>query len=192
MNYARVNVVVGARNTGKTTWVKKCVNAYMLGSNAENPRRTLIIDTYASASYEDYEIIKPSQLLAWKKGIKRIIVPAYELDSVLQLLIDNEINNIFLVVEDSQKYFEDRISDVQKIWLADVKNKGRETMFVFHFFTNIPKRLFPMINGIVIKKTSDTKADVKQRSANADVLSAYELVNASKNPYEQKYVKINE
>lgn len=187
-NFAKSNVIVGARGTGKTTYVRKCIDAYMKGTG---DRRVLVIDTYPSPSYSQYEIITPAQLLVWKRGVKRLIVPAYELDPVFELIMLHDIQNLFVVVEDSQKYFEDKITQTQKTWLADLKNKGRETLFVFHFFTNIPKRMFPMLNGIIIKKTSDTRADVKQRSANPDVLNAFIAVNINPNPYSQKYVQLN-
>jgi hypothetical protein len=192
MKFAQVNVIVGHRGTGKTVYAKRCIESYMSASIEGNERKVLIIDTYDNPDYAQFEIIQPEKLLVWKKGVKRIIVNAFEVDNVLKLLIDNEINNFFLILEDAQKQFDETVSDVQKIWLADAKNKNRETLLIFHFFENVPRRLFKMINGVVIKKSSDSPGDVKKRSQNALLLQAFKDVNDHKNPYYSKYVRLTD
>lgn len=192
MKFAQVNAIVGHRGTGKTFYAKKCIESYISVSIEGNERKVLIIDTYDNPDYAQFEIIQPEKLLVWKKGVKRIIVNAFEVDKILKLLIDNEINNLFLLLEDAQKQFDETVSDVQKIWLADAKNKNRETLLIFHFFENVPRRLFKMINGVIIKKSSDSPADVKKRSQNALLLKAFKEVNEHQNPYYSKYVRLTD
>lgn len=189
MEYAEATALIGAKNTGKTTYVIACVNAYL---QADQGRRVLIIDTtLSSPQYAAFDQMEAKDLLRWKKGIKRLIVPFDGLDTILAIIRANEINNLMIVVEDAAKYLDDKVSKEMTIYLRDVKNKGRETFFLFHSFMDMPKSLFKMVNNLVVKKSEGTVSDIKSRTARYEVIEAFKAVNEHPNRYHHKAIKIN-
>lgn len=187
MNFSKLSCIIGNKSTGKTTYCKAAIKAYM---SSGKDRKVVIIDTYLSPSYNEYAEIKLYQLLLLQSGIVRIVVPAFEIDTILAFIIDNEINNIFIIIEDSGKYFDNTVSDTQKIYLRDVKNKGRETLLVYHFFNDIPTRLFKLCDRLILKKTADTLKSVRERTTRPDVIEAYNEVLAHTNPYFSKVIEL--
>lgn len=191
-NFAKCAVIVGNKGTGKTTYLIKAINSYMQDSSEANPKRVLIIDTYLSEPYADYQEIKPSQLIVWKKGVKRLVVQPFELESIIDILIDYDVNNFLLIVEDCGKYVENdkQLSKSLKIWQRDIKNKGRQTIFVFHYFADVPRAFFKLTDVIIIKKTADTITDVKGRTSNPSIIQAYKEVTENANKFYTKIVNI--
>lgn len=191
-NFAKCAVIVGNKGTGKTTYLKKAVSSYMQDSSEANPKKVLIIDTYLSESYQEYQEIKPSQLIIWKKGVKRLVVQPFELDEIIDILMGYDINNFLLIVEDCGKYVENDkgLSKSLKIWQRDVKNKGRQTIFVFHYFADVPRAFLKLTDVLIIKKTADTIVDVKGRSSNPSIIQAYKEVNENPNKFYTKIVNI--
>lgn len=153
-------------------------------------RKVVIVDTDLSPSYSEYRVIELYQLLLLKSGIVRIKIPAFEIDSIFSFMIDNEINNLFILIEDAGKYFDNTVSNTQKIYLRDVKNKGRETLLVYHFFNDIPARLFKLCDRLILKKTADTLKSVRERTTRPDVIDAYNEVLAHTNPYFSKVIEL--
>ena len=189
MEYAETSVLIGAKNTGKTTYVIACIKAYM---QADEKRRVLIIDTtLSSPQYAEFDEIKPEDLLRWKRGVKRLTISFDNLDKILSILMQEEINNLMVVIEDAGKYMDRKVTKTQEIYFRDVKNKGRETFFIFHFFMDVPKGLFKMTNNFIIKKSTDTLKDVRERSQNPDIIAAFQYVNAHAFQYHSKVVKLN-
>ena len=191
MNYSKFSCIIGTKNTGKTTYCIAAIQAYMSAQRAGNNRKVIIVDTdIFSSSYSHYGIIELHEILLLKKGVARVIVPPGKIDSFLSVIMENEINNVFIIIEDSRKYFKAAITKVQEIYLRDVKNKGRETLIVGHFFVDIPPGFFKMSDRVIIKKTNETLKNVRDRTDHPDILAAYKEVNAQKNRYFHKIIEL--
>ena len=185
--FSKWSCIVGNKNTGKTTYCKEAIKKYM---SVGEGRKVVIVDTYFPSSYDSYYKGSLKELLLLNSGVMRVVIPAFEIDYFFDFLIKNDINNIFVIIEDAGKYFMNTVSKTTAIYLRDVKNKNRETLCVYHFLTDIPNRQFLLTDRLILKKTGDTPKGVREMTNREDIFQAYMEVQAASNPYYHKVINI--
>lgn len=175
-----VTIVIGTRNSGKTFYTQKVIEAYK--------RKVLVCDTYKHPKYSEFERIKPSEIRNIESG-KRVRV--YGKETELILLKCNDFYNGLLVFEDATKYVGSVLTKDMKQLVYDTKQKNVDLMFLFHSFTGCPADLFRISDNLIILKVGDhpslRKMDLPEYNK---VLEAYNKVMSLRKAYPREFVKL--
>lgn len=129
------------------------INIYL----QERKMKVLFIMTFAHPAYAGipeipFDVVF-TQLHKWKEGVFKIICPLYEVNRLVEYL--NEVLwNTAVFMEDTGKILGNVIPMPQKIFIIDSKNKNNDWYGMFHTWMQIPKELYPMIDGFSIGKVS--------------------------------------
>ena len=138
----KVNIIIGGRDVGKTTYAKTYFDLYP---------KILVMDQIDHPKYRDLEEISLEQLPRWIKGKKRIFRPDSEdiFESVSQY-----VNNSFIVIEDSSKFIDFGEKKVKAI-IKDTKQHNNDVFMMFHMFSEIPRYVYGLANYLTVFYTNE-------------------------------------
>lgn len=158
----KVTVLAGGRGTGKTDWLKDRIRAT---KQARPDLSVLVVDTFDNPRWRNMDthqykgtpsipIIPVDKLGRWKGGT---IARTADSDIPKQLaVIESKLMNCLLILEDATRYIGNgRLSDSQRKFVLDSKQKNIDIIFVFHLFKKIPDDLLGFSDVLTMFKTSD-------------------------------------
>lgn len=181
-----VTVLVGAPGTGKTTYAKKIIE------NMGSSRGVLIFDNNREKAYREYNSMKLERFPYWKKkGVYRLFTG--DLDAFLTALYDYG-RNMSLVLEDSTSYLTGNVDEKVRKLLTERRHRNLDILFTYHSLSRIPPMVYEMCNFLVIGKTNDSVAKLKELSKlpnPAQVLETWQKVKASPDKYYRETVVCN-
>jgi hypothetical protein len=141
-------IIVGTNGTGKTTVLRNLVNTN---------RRLLVIDP-DGMEWGDLPEIKLSQVAMMTPTAKaRVIGPSPE---ELDMLINFENGN--LVLDDCRYYVKSRIEESVRKTLVRRRQKSIDVYAVGHSLSEIPPTFWVFCTHLILFKTRDNAARVKQ------------------------------
>jgi hypothetical protein len=176
----RLNItsaLVSGKGTGKSTYCRKAAEIAL-----KQNKRVLVIDTIVSPVWNDVELIELTDLVRWKKGIKRVLVKDYELDFST---IANNVSNAMVICEDARKYAGSKPTKALVDLMIDSKQKNIDMMLVYHAWGWLPADMLRVLDYIVIGKTQDSPEGRKNYlgGAYSDCLAAYNKAQKSSNQF---------
>lgn len=157
----KVSIIMGMRDSGKTTFVKNIIRLY-------NPDyRVLIVDTTPDhPKYNGVQLITPAMIPYWKKGVKRIMVDEDSVGAVTEHI--RQLRYSLIIYEDGGKYLYETVpvpGSVKKLCL-DSKQHFNDLLFLYHGFGDVPKKLFRYANFLTIFKTMEDIKSYKGKIPN--------------------------
>jgi hypothetical protein len=189
-----VSLIVGARGTGKTDFVK---NDVIVPSPL--PKK-LIVDTFDSDVWHTLEtylhpeqskmrvpIIDPELLDRWKKGTYRIA--SGDVDNVF-FHIEANLRNALIVFEDATKYIGSTLTKEFKKFLYDSKQKNLNIALLFHSLVAIPPELVRAADTLTLFKTNEGYPN-KTKYPFPDIPKAMDFVRNSENHFENITIRLN-
>lgn len=190
----RVNsttALIGNRGTGKTDFLKKCIKA-------SSHQKALIVEIFDSpvwtdmATYEDPDNtpiprISEHELPYWEKGVYFYYdTDEYELFET----IESKVYNALVIMEDSSKYVEGKLTKKQRRFVIDSKQKNVDLIFVFHSMMDVPNNLIRILDYLVIAKTGEEWDRYLDKKYPKNVKDAWEEVQNHKDPFFKKAICI--
>lgn len=176
-----INLIIGRRGCGKTTFFKKILNI--------EKKKKLVVDTILHPSYEDFQSINISDIKRFKSGKARVICNNFDL---LFYEINNNIINAHILFEDCTKYIDTNIPQALKAFMVDSKQKNLDLTFMYHGFGFVQPAMFRLADTITVFKTNENIKRYESKIPNYPAIEkAYNIVNESKNPFLNKTLFIN-
>jgi hypothetical protein len=185
-------LVVGDRGNGKTDFLKNLINLSAFD-------KKLVVDIMDSAvwrnmkswNHPDLEnqiipICPPSMLDKHRKGLYRTFSEDVK---EMERLIQKNVSNSLVVVEDASRYYQGLLSESQKNYLLNSKQKNIDLILVFHYLTDISPRLLKMANYITLFYTGE-KTYKKDRFFYPGFDAAFEMINKNWDFVKNRYVNI--
>lgn len=189
-----VNLLIGARNTGKTVFVTGDEELQITGiieDYIEKGMKVLIIDTYDHPSYRAIPIIQIHQInLSWKKGVYRCFVAKHEMEQLLNLVYKEFWNGV-LIFEDAYKHQKGKLTQACASLIGDSKNRNVDIFFMYHTWKFVPKDLYIYLNYIEVFKTKTGPSDREEDELGDcfnEVENAYIQVKNNPNQYHHQSV----
>lgn len=174
--FPKINVIVGGRQTGKTTLAKAMVKV-------SNRRRTLVLDTLDHPGWLHLDKTNDVRdLQRFQRGGLRIFGP---MPSDLIHAVRHHIKNAFVVFEDARKFTGSKISKDMEALLIDCKQRGNDLLFMYHAYSLVPKSMSHYMDRLICLKTN-ILPDKSQRDRLGDietVIQVAERVKAHSNRY---------
>lgn len=191
MRDAKIVAIVGRRKSGKTTYTKKKINEYVNAlSSAGHSYKVLVVDTFDNEGYrEGFPIIKPVELIGWKKGVCRMIIPS--LEELLPYIESGHLYNCLLIIEDAVKFLSPNTTKQEKALFADTKQKGIDVIALFHAFSFVPNGFIYFCDAVQVFKTNDSIQKVRSKIQYQEIEDAWILAKESPNPFFNSRVWIN-
>ena len=185
MRINQVSAILGRRGTGKTVYIKKLIEKYR---EALPDQKILIVDTLDHPAYRHIPVIKPEKIKYWASpSIYRIYSSNPE--SVMEE-ISQHLSNALIIFEDASKYIRYRLPDSARQFIFDSKQKNLDLIFLFHGFAATPPELFRVVDNLVIFKTDHPQVRKNMIPNYEEVLTVYNRIKKSKNPYDNETVRI--
>lgn len=183
-----VNLILGKRGTGKTTYaigdpdlnVGGLFNAYL-----KRDMKVLIVDTFDHPAYRNIPIIPHNKINHdWKKGVYRAIAPVHQMPELLNR-VKGEVYNTGCFFEDIGKYMRSKLDDAIMEMIGDSKQKNDDLNFMGHNWALVPKDLYRYVDYIEIFKTKDSPETRKQDMPGCyeEVFTAWRKVMDNPNPF---------
>lgn len=156
----KLNLIVGARGTGKSTLLKK-----MLGDLP--PERVLLYDL--NNEHQEYTA-------RFKSPDGQFTLPDLE----VFLDMAEHSRNIVIVCEEATVFFTSYNSSEQiKKILTQLRHTRNGMLLVFHSLRSIPDYMMTFVNNIVLLKTTgDTEDKINRKFDNPDLVRAFNEVSA--------------
>ena len=181
-----VTVLVGAPGTGKTTYAKQIIE--QMGT----ARGVLIYDNNREKAYRGYKSMQLEHFPYWKKtGVYRLFTG--DLSALLDALYAHG-RNMSLVLEDSTSYLTGNVDEIVRRLLTERRHRNLDILFTYHSLGRIPPMVYEMCNFLVIGKTNDSVAKLRELSKlpNPDqVLQTWQRVKAHPDKYYRETVVCN-
>lgn len=176
-----INLIIGRRGCGKTTFFKKILNA--------EQKKILVVDTFLHPSYNEFQEIKIKDIPRFKSGKARVVCNDFE-DLFYQ--INNHCINTHILFEDCTKYIETNVPSELKKFIVDSKQKNLDLSFMYHGFGFVQPTMFRLADTITIFKTNEQIKRYESKIPNYEVVEqASQLVKINKSPFYFKTVRIN-
>lgn len=188
-NQFLVNIIVGARKTGKTTFVLGNQQIKIPGLMREywqkKYKRILTVDT--DPTREDYQhipLITLEQLPYWKSGNVRLC--ANDFDQLIEMLYKLPLKECFINFEDAKKYVPTNLNGTYwEKFLIDTKKNKIDCIFMYHSWGWLPNGLITMCDRVEVFKTNTGPFGYKQKLGGffEDAVEAHKQVTASSNRF---------
>lgn len=184
MRINKVNLVIGRRGTGKTTYIRNIIKIFR---QVHKSTKIIVCDTLDHPIYRDFTTIKPEDI---KKIDSNCLYRTFSGDTELILNETEKLYNALVIYEDASKYIGTRLSDTTRKMIFDTKQKNVDMIFLFHGFYFVAPELLRVVDNIILFK-SDNPVLRKSIIPNYDeVEKAYHQLESSKDPYLSKMIKI--
>lgn len=183
----KVITLIGTRGTGKTTKMKKVIEAYL---KANPTGKILVVDTLDHPSYRDIKPITIEQLQRWlptKGGYFRLY--GSNTTEIMECISKFFFNGL-LIFEDASKYIGSRLDDNVKAFILDSKQKNLDIVFMFHSWGFVPNDLFRLTDAITIFKTQDTPFQKKNFLPFELIEKPYKQIKDSQDRFINKTVEL--
>ena len=153
-----VGVICGGRGTGKSTFgegdktvkVPGIIPTYL---KRKPSQKILIVDTFDNPFWRHYPIIQAKDLPRWKKGIYRMF--SSDVNRMMREIEEHCFNTV-IFFEDATKFIGSRLTDDQKKFIIDSKQKNLDIFFIFHYLIAVPNDLIRVSDYMVLFKTNDS------------------------------------
>lgn len=176
-----VNLVIGRRGSGKTTFVREGLLSY--------PQKVLIVDTFDHPTYRDIQAIKPERLKYWKSGMVRVF--GSDFDLIMQNIL-LYCRNCLIVFEDSTKYIRNHLPNHIRTFLIDTKQLNVDVIFFFHGLGMVMPDLYRLADTITLFKVGENIKRYSDKIPNyGEVERAFNQIQQAKNPYENRTIFTN-
>lgn len=194
MEANKIIIVVGRRNTGKTTLVK---NKIIIPSPL--PKK-LILDTFdnpvwhSMATFDHPErenqqipIIPQSYLHNWNQGTYRCV--ASDMDSLFET-VEKTARNTLIVHDDATKIIKKGAAPEKVMkYLWDSKQKNLNIVLCFHALMAVPTDVIWAADYVVLLKTSDYEVPSKWKAVE-NIETYFKHVRNSKDPFTNVTIQI--
>ncbi len=193
METNKVIVVIGGRNSGKTTFLKKLAQ--------KSPLKKLIVDDFDSPVWRDWStfdnpngsiipIITASEIERFKKGSARVFRPSIE-EILESIAID--LMNTLVIFEDASKYIRGTLGDSMRKIVYDSKQKNNTIILVFHSLMRVPPEFVETANYLTIFRTNDQEVPRKFQIPEVKALWEHVQDHAQKRsePYYNRTIELN-
>lgn len=189
-----INLIIGDRGTGKTTFIQGDEDLGIKGvlpvyERHSSIKKCLVVDTFDNPVWRHVETIDLIKLSQWKRGIRRLFGSD---TSLLISAIEQRVYNTAVVFEDATKFIKRFLPKDVEIFLIDTKQKNVDVYFLYHYLMAPPTDLIRIADTLTLFKTGDTfdNAMYSKYSRNPYIKKLFEEVQASKNPYYYKTIKL--
>lgn len=183
INY--VNLILGRRGSGKTTFVKELIENY---KKNRPEMKILIVDTFNNPGYLHIPLIDFKFLKAWKNPS---IYKIYSSDTDLMLSeIQTNCLNTLIIFEDAVKYINRPIQKDVRKFIIDSKQKNLDLIFLFHGFASAPPELFRLSDSVTLFRCDDPTYRKNELIEFDLIYKAWLDVYKSKNKYEKKTIRL--
>lgn len=181
----KVSLFLGRRGSGKTVRVQDVINKY---HTAHPEKKILVVDTLDHPMYRNLPRINTEMLGRWTgSGVYRIFEK--DMDAVM-FQIAEKLYNALVVFEDASKYIRRQLSDFERSFIIDSKQKNLDLIFMFHGFSYPPPEMFRIVDVIEIFKCDNPQYRKSDLVNYDEIYEAWLDVMDSKNPYAHKPVII--
>lgn len=199
MSGTRTNVVTliaGNRGTGKTDWLKNLAMVHPLPTTVidtfDNPAwRTM--KTWNNPEADSVEVLNltPDQIRTNQAHGKYRRYHSSDTPMTMRL-VDRYIYNGLVIMEDATKYIGSRLTDQEKRFVLDSKQKNVDFVFCFHSLSSIPRDLVRWADHLVLFKTQESlDSNLKNKFfGNEALIKAFDEVRASKNRYHNAEIQL--
>jgi ABC-type sugar transport system ATPase subunit len=188
-----VNTLIGGRGTGKSTFLMGDPDHNVKGLIPEYIKvkipKILIVDTFDSHIWRQYPEIKKKDLCRWKKGVYRL----FQSDTVeLMDVIEKYVYNTVVFFEDATKFIDANITEKEKRFILDSKQKNVDLFFIFHSLMDVPKKLVRYQDNVILFKTNEILDNYlsAKYSHNTELKEAFERVKAHDNKFYNETINI--
>ena len=155
-----VTICIGRRRTGKTTFSKKLLE--------KKPKKMPVFIYDINNEYNDY-----------------YNEPFIDFDKFLDKIV--KLKHSYILIEEATIFFNTRSTEQEILNLmVRARHTGNIIQLNFHSFASVPKYIKNLIDFVVIFKTNDNIKDVKDRIEDEKIISIWENIKLSPNPYEMK------
>lgn len=195
-----VGVLIGGRDTGKTTYMRGNKTLNINGYVAEKIKEeslvgVIVIDTQRERdTYATVTKVTGAELVQghkkYKGGALHVIVDVDTKDEVVKWIRLN-VKHCFILVEDAKNIVPKNIgyTEWEKL-VIDSKNIFCPVWFMYHTWMAVPKELYGLMDAIEVFKIKQHPVVRRSDIMNyEEVLEVYERVKDHKNPYYHERVK---
>ncbi len=191
-----VNIVIGGRGTGKTTFLQGSLEHKVTGivdsylHNNPN-QKILIVGHFLHENWDHVEQIDIKDIRRWVRGVRRCVVNLETLREDILKISADAVNTV-IIFEDATSYI---AGGVLPMWWrrvpADSKQKNQDIYFVFHALMQVPPDLVRLANFVVLFKTGEEfNNTVRNKYPFPTLHEAYHKVQKSSNKYAHESVRI--
>ena len=158
-------VYVGGRDAGKTTLLKNVMDYF------PQPK-TLIVDlfdnpvwrtmkTYNHPEWESRQIpiIPLEDIPRHRTGVYHAFSNDIE---VLEDIIKDDVYDTAVLMEDSSRWFEGRLTKSQRNYVLNTKQRNVDLHLVFHLLSDVPPAIVKHCNYFTLMKTHESFYDKKK------------------------------
>lgn len=183
-----VGVLVGQRDTGKTTFMKGDtklnIPGYVKQKMAEVKLKGVIIVDTMRARESYLEVKKIDHPQQYKSGAVHLIVNAKNAEEMVQWIVDN-VTDTFILLEDAVKVVPDRIKGTAyDALIVDSKNIRCPFWSMWHTWMDVPKGFYSKMDLIEIFKIKQHPSVRRNDITNyEEVLEVYKKVQKNKSPF---------
>lgn len=184
-----VRTAVGARSTGKTTYMignaKLGITGFAEKYAREYGMTVIFLDTIENRpDYAGFQVVPYKKMHLYKGGAIRVIVNTENKNDVIQA-IRAKVRDALIVSEDSRTSVPNNI--VSTPWeglIVDSKNIRCSLFFMYHNWKAVPPMMFTYIDELIIFKTKGRPDTRKNDIINyEEVTEAFERVMAHPSQY---------
>lgn len=192
MANATVNIVVGRRSSGKTSYLKDI--AY------SSAQKCLIFGTVPTEDWLDFSTFKNPERIQDKiiqitdehvERFDRGTAYCFSKDADRTLMtISATLWNATVILEDSRRYVKQILQRAVGDLLINSKQQAVHLIFVYHSLSKVPPELIDLADTLTLFNTNDVMVPPKFKFAGMDELLKHVQSEAKKNPYYKKSVRL--
>ncbi|MBI2258160.1 MAG: hypothetical protein HYU67_04585 [Flavobacteriia bacterium] len=188
----KIFLLVGNRGTGKTDFCKKLINHSAL------PKK-LVVDTFDSPVWQNMKtydnlagvnvpipILSPEELPSHKQGLYRTFSPNTRL---LEEKVAQYCTNSLVILEDSTRYYKPMLTENQRIYLLNSKQKNVDFVLVFHYLSAVPPEIVKLADYLTLFKTNEGFYDNK-KWYQPEIKTIFDHIKKSKNRFENITIQL--
>jgi hypothetical protein len=190
-----VGIICGGRGTGKSTFVEGDKTVKVPGIiptylKRKPSQKILIVDTFDNPFWRHYPVIQAKDLARWKKGIYRMF--SSDVNRMMQEIEANCFNTV-IFFEDSTKFIGSRLTDDQKKFIIDSKQKNLDIFFIFHYLIAVPNDLIRVSDYMVLFKTNDTwNSNYERKYPMPGLCDMFDRVKKHQSKYYNETIRVSD